>query len=107
MLGNFCMGIEAVNYVKMLDKFGSLMNQICCASAAENQHVDLILEFFNACSGKYGCARNRNYTRGITSCENTDEFSILIFQNGFFNATAKIAVAKNTDFHRKFLRILI
>ena len=98
MLRDLRMGIKAVDYIKILNKFRSLHRKIRSASAAENHHVDFI---FHSCrffhTADLHALRQNGYCLRIASSEHCRKFHVRILLNGTFHALSQVSIAQDTN----------
>ena len=98
MLRDLRMGIKAVDYIEILNKFRGLHRKIRSASSAENHHIDFILHprrFFHT-ADLYALRQNGNCPR-ITSGEHCCKFHVRILLNGAFHALSQVSIAQDTN----------
>ena len=107
MLRDSCVGIKAVDNVEVLCQLRCLYRKISCASAAENQHIDLI--FVRSRLGDrinlYALCLNLHGFR-VSSGKYSHKLCIRILSNGKFYAAAEITITCNTNSCLHFLHSL-
>ena len=98
MLRNACVRIKAVDDIEVFDVFRRLLRQVRGAAAAENHDIDFVAPILNILD-----ADDRNILgpdfdacRGAAR-EDGHELHVVIFLNGAFYATAKVAITENTN----------
>ena len=96
------MRVETVNHVEHFRKFRRLYRQIRRAPAAQNHHVNFFRPTFSLSNINNGNIRRRNFhTGGISAGKNGGEFSVKIFAHGEFHAASEVAIAQNSNSHKK------
>ena len=94
MLRNSCMRVKAVDYVEHFCVFRCLFRKVCCASAADDQNIDLVFHFFCIVYRVYSCCfcKDLNCFRSA-ACKYCHKLHIRIMFNCTLYTTAKITVA--------------
>ena len=108
MLRNSCMCIKAVYNIEPLCIFRCLYRKICCASAADDQNVDLVLHLLCFVHmADLSCLCKYFYCLRITACKNCRKFQIRIVFHCTFHASAQVAIShdSNSNTHNNFLLV--
>ena len=106
MLRNSCMCIKAVYNIEPLCIFRCLYRKICCASAADDQNVDLVLHLLCFVHmADLSCLCKYFYCLRIAACKNCRKFQIRIVFHCTFHASAQVAIShdSNSNTHNNFL----
>ena len=106
MLGDFCMGVKAVDDIEAFCKLRCHFGQIRGAAAAEDHHIDPVLPVFRLAQSQHRHIRSHDFHRSrIPTGEYRLQLHIRVLTDGAFHALGKIAIANDTDFdhNRHFL----
>ena len=87
------MGVEAVYHVVHGSVLRSLNRKIGCASAAEDQHIQLVLHMGQliCLQNLYACGANL-YVLRISAGEDCLQLHVIVLGNGALNTFSQIAV---------------
>ena len=92
------MGVEAVDYGVAGRVAGCLLGQVGRASAAEDEHVDIVGSLVELAYGAHGHVFGvRSDRRGIAAGEYSDKFHIVVLSDGELDAASEVSVAENAD----------
>lgn len=97
MFGNFCVGIEAVNYIKIPRKLRRLLRQVIRAASAENRHVDFIPQFWGFLHRINRHTGFGPYTFGVSSGKKRNKLHIAALSDSAFYAAAQVPIPRDCD----------
>ena len=92
------MGVKGVDHVVERSVLGGLLGQIGRRTAAEDEHVDVLVAGLEVCNGADGHALGRDLdVCRVAARVDGNELRVVVLSNGQLNALPEVAVAQNTN----------